>query len=852
MPDPRSWRLLRRTLVALLVAALAAQAASRKAAMQVRSTKPSVLLLILPGIGDRLGRVGGPRARNVERFVEEGRLFQNVYAAYPAAPASRLSLMTGRRPDTTGIVTPPEALPARIQSLNRRFRAAGYRTIRVGPLYGDGSRESSDGWDVARQGGEAAGRSVAELLAANRDESFLMVAVLGGPVPDLPALPAPAGAPRLPAVPAIAVTDRVAGPGSVVEPAGLTSEVRRSLIATFDARIDRIDAQLGEILGALDRLGLRRRLVVALASDVGPDLGVHGALPRTDDLVDVYPTLLVLCGLEPPRRLDGRSLMPSLREPWASGRRAAFAVAEREAGYVGRSIRTSRYRYTEWPDGSEELYDHDADPEEWTNLAWSGGAKSVRADLRGRLEAHQESAAPPPPAGGAAVGARRSRPNVLLVLLDDLTVRLGAYGFPDVQSPNIDRLARLGRRFDRAYAQVAMCSPSRTSLMTGWRPERIDLWTNALDPRPKIEGSVPLQRLFHEAGYFTARVGKVYHGPWEDEFHWDLSESLPSLAGPGPGREDDESAEPEDEGGQGSWWVMTDGPDDAEPDGIRARRVAELLGRRGARPFFVALGFAKPHLRWTAPRRYFDLYAPDALHLVSAPPGDLGDVPLIALTHHQPILFPGLPAAGRGLDLDEAERRRALAAYYACVSFVDAQVGVVLEALDRNRLWDDTVVVLLSDHGYHLGEHHLWRKDTLFEAALRTPLIVAGPGVSEPGVATRRIVELLDVYPTLAELAGIALPPGIDGRSLVPLLEDPEARREDEAFSFRGCTPPRFGRTIRTGRYRFTEWPDGSRELYDVVKDPEELRNLAAAPAYAGVVAAMKERLEAGPRSTAD
>ncbi len=838
--------------------------------------RPSVLLLFTSQLGDRLGRYGERRSRNLDRLAREGRLFQRVYSPYPSPEATRVAVMTGRRPETTGVFGAPEAgdLEGAVP-LQHRFRTAGYRTLRVGPVYG-GEAERGQAWNLVAASGGDAGRRVASLLAANRDERFFMAASLDEAGPELPPPVAPPGGPTLPAVPAIAVAvGRIDRPGRLARPTALLPEARQSLIATFDARIDRVDSQLGEILDALDRLGLRRRVVVAVVSDGGPDLGIHGALARADllfderlraslivtspdlvepgvptpaltSLVDVYPTLLDLCGLPTPPHGEGRSLMAPLRDPWAGGRGAAFSVAERDAGYVGRSVRTRRYRYTQWPDGSEELYDHEADPNEWTNLAKAPGSAPILDGLRRRLDDH-EAASPPAPARRAPAPVGR-RPNVLFILLDDLTVRLGSYGYADVKTPNIDRLARMGRRFDRAYAQVAMCSPSRTSLLTGWRPERVDLWTNALDPRPKVAGAVPLQELFHANGYFTARIGKIYHGPWEDEFRWDLAESLPSStpAAAAPEAEETESEETED-AGPSSWWRVTDDSDRDEPDGIRARRVATLLAQHRDKPFFIGLGFAKPHLRWTAPRRYFDLYPPQSLHMEAAPGDDLADVPLIALTHHQPIPLPGLTAEGRGLDLDETERRQALAAYYACVSFADAQVGVVLDALDRNRLWDDTVVVLLGDHGYHLGEHGLWRKDTLFEAALRTPLIVVAPGVRRRGVAAREVVELLDVYPTLAELAGLGLPEGVEGRSLVPLLEDPDAQGKGVAFSFRGCTPPRLGRSVRTGRYRFTEWPDGSRELYDVARDPDELANLAADPGRAALVGALKRLLDAGP-----
>jgi uncharacterized sulfatase len=458
-----------------------------------------------------------------------------------------------------------------------------------------------------------------------------------------------------------------------------------------------------------------------------------------------------------------------------------------------------------------------------------------------KLLDQRETPSPPPPARPFSGTPPSRKPNVLLIVLDDLSVRLGSYGY-DVKSPNMDRLASLGRRFDRAYAQVPMCSPSRMSLMTGWRPERVGVWNNATNPWARVRGSIPLQELFHGNGYYTARVGKIYHGRWNASSAWDLSESD---VGPLP------EVDPESEGDMNleaisHFWRATDNKDEDEPDGRRARRVARLLEERRAGPFFIAVGFAKPHLRWVAPRRYFDLYSADGVRLAPEPPGDRDDIPLIAVANDR-VERPGMTLAGIPPEFDEADRRRAIAAHYACVSFADAQVGVLLETLDRLKLWDDTIVVLLGDNGFHLGEHGLWRKDTLFEESTRVPLIIVAPRMGQKGLATRELVELLDVYPTLADLAGFSRPAGLQGSSLVPLIENPRARGRDAAFSFRVCGPPRLGRSVRTDRYRFTEWPDGSRELYDLEADAGEATDVARDPRQAATLQDMKKLLDAGP-----
>jgi uncharacterized sulfatase len=268
----------------------------------------------------------------------------------------------------------------------------------------------------------------------------------------------------------------------------------------------------------------------------------------------------------------------------------------------------------------------------------------------------------------------------------------------------------------------------------------------------------------------------------------------------------------------------------------------------------MAVGFVRPHARWIAPARYFGLYPPDSIAPVPFPPDDLADVPAIAVkTRPQPL--PGLALLGReppGLVPDPDYRRRATAAYQACVSFADAQVGVLLDAMDRLDLWRETVVVLAGDNGFHLGDHGgLFRKDTLFEEALQVPLVVAAPGLAHPGAVVRAPVELLDVYPTVVELAGLPGVAGLDGRSLGPLLAEPDGPGRGPAVSYRRVQPPERGWTLRTEAARYTLWPDGSEELYDLRSKAGEAENLAARPERAAEKARLRARLEAlvaGPR----
>ncbi len=464
----------------------------------------------------------------------------------------------------------------------------------------------------------------------------------------------------------------------------------------------------------------------------------------------------------------------------------------------------------------------------------------ARAEMRRLLSAH-ENATPPVGAGSATP---RRRLNVLFIIADDLNAHIGAYGY-DVATPNIDRLAARGRRFDHAYAQVAMCSPSRSSLLSGWGPERTDIWNNLTPVRQHLHGARPLQEHFRANGYFAGRIGKIYEGAMSDQFDWDLDDEAATPSE--DGRRDDDNV-------RGAWWIATANDDAHEPDGARARRVAQLIEQHKAGPFFLALGFSKPHLKWVAPKRYFDMYPPESVKVLPEPADDLQDIPAIAIKN-RPQERPGVPLAGReppGMIDDPKFRREAIAAYHASVSFIDAQVGVLMETLDRLRLWDRTVVVLLGDHGFHLGEHHgLWRKDTLFEETLRTPLIIAAPQVQRPGEAARAEVELLDLYPTLVDLAGVPRVPGLDGTSLAPLIRDPEQRIRTGALSFRKAKAPPLGVSVRTARYRYTEWPDGSEELYDHASDPGETRNLVRDPAAAGPLGELRALRAAGPTMAA-
>src|SRR4051812_11069374 len=352
----------------------------------------------------------------------------------------------------------------------------------------------------------------------------------------------------------------------------------------------------------------------------------------------------------------------------------------------------------------------------------------------------------------ADAGEAPRKLNVLFIGVDDLNTCIGCYGHPLVKTPNIDRLAARGVRFDRAYCQYPLCNPSRTSLLSGRRPDTTKVYLDGTPARANLAGVDMLPEYFRRFGYFTARVGKIGGAA-----RWDVALK---------------SGHSEKEGGVALKieWRATKNKDEDEPDGKTARQVVGLLEQHKAKPFFIAAGFGRPHLPFVAPQKYFDLYPPSKVVLPKEPPDVRKHVPAIAFDRHKETLT-------------EAEGRQATAAYYACVSFMDAQLGLVLDAMDRLKLWDNTVVVFWSDHGFHLGEHGgLWRKAKLFEESARVPFIVAAPG-KRKGAVCPRPVELVDVYPTLTQLCGLPLPAGLEGASVVPLLEDPDRPWKKAAFT---------------------------------------------------------------------
>jgi iduronate 2-sulfatase len=423
-----------------------------------------------------------------------------------------------------------------------------------------------------------------------------------------------------------------------------------------------------------------------------------------------------------------------------------------------------------------------------------------------------------------------NQPNVLFIAVDDLRTSLGCYGDDLVKSPNIDRLASQSRVFRRAYCQQAVCGPSRTALLTGRLPDETRVWHNRNLFRDTFPDLVTLPQLFKNNGYRAIALGKVFSGSereldpesWHSEL---LRES---------GWKNYLLRENGGEG-KGNSMEAADVPDDGYADGKLAALAVKNLQqlKESGRPFFLAVGFFKPHLPFNAPKKYWDLYSPEIFDSI-AQNSPVVDAPEIAYHSHREL------GGYRDMPKNErvtAEQSRSLRhGYYACVSYVDAQVGKLLDALDRLGLSDNTIVVLWGDHGFALGEQQRWCKGTNFELDTRVPLLIRSPKLPSPGAVTESLVEVVDIYPTLSELAGLQSPNDLSGQSLVPMIQSPDAKVRDVALSqfarpFNKKDPEYMGYSLRSDTHRYTRWITWSdrqivsEELYDYRDSPSVERD---------------------------
>lgn len=467
------------------------------------------------------------------------------------------------------------------------------------------------------------------------------------------------------------------------------------------------------------------------------------------------------------------------------------------------------------------------------------------------------------------------KPNVLLICVDDLKPLLGCYGDKTVKTPNIDLLAERSMLFERAYCNQAVCSPSRNSLLVGLRPQRLGIYDLGTNFRRSQPDALTLPQIFKQHGWRTEALGKIFHvghGNTEDPDSWSVPHwranvvayaMLESKAKTGLTREEalfaNKSAK---DLPRGAAFEAADVPDNTYPDGAIAEEAIRRLqsaAQKSDEPFFLAVGFVKPHLPFVAPQKYWDLYDRDRFSLaeVRTPPvGAPGYAPQFGGELRQ---YSSIPESG---PLSDELQRTLIHGYYAATSYMDAQLGCVVNELDRLGLADNTIIVLWGDHGWHLGDHGIWCKHTNYEQATRIPLLVAAPGVTT-GTRTTALVETVDLYPTLCELAGVATPSGLDGRSFAATLRDPAAPTKDHTIHVYPRTGPNkaplTGRAIRTARYRLVEWkkigaPSESAELelYDYETDPLETKNLAAEqPSVVGELRALlAQHPEAKPQIT--
>ncbi len=444
----------------------------------------------------------------------------------------------------------------------------------------------------------------------------------------------------------------------------------------------------------------------------------------------------------------------------------------------------------------------------------------------------------------AGRSAPKPKYNVIIIASDDLRPSLGCYGDTLAKTPNLDKLAARGVRFDRAYTQFPLCNPSRSSLLTGKYPTQTGVMDNELYFRALHPELVSLPQHFKANGYVTLRTGKIFHGGIDDTAAWTEGGEARRFTG---AQRPPSNAESADRIRHSDRIVVLEGDGETNEDYRTASRAIEYLEKYKDQPFFLAIGSAKPHSPPAAPQKFFDLYDADKIPLPvdfkerpEAPPG----FPEISIARRNTDLF-------IGRDASPAEAREMIRAYYASVSFMDAQVGRVLDALDRLKLRDKTIVVFWGDHGYHLGEKGKWSKAySLFEIATRVPFIIATPE-TKPGVSPRT-VQLLDMYATLIELCDLKDPyrpqSKLEGHSLVPLLRHPRARWNYPALSV-VMYQRKLGKSVSTERWHYVLWDDGKagEMLTDRINDPHELKNLAADPAHAKTVAEMRVLLKLIP-----
>ncbi|MEZ6057333.1 MAG: sulfatase [Planctomycetaceae bacterium] len=429
------------------------------------------------------------------------------------------------------------------------------------------------------------------------------------------------------------------------------------------------------------------------------------------------------------------------------------------------------------------------------------------------------------------------KPNVLFIAVDDLNDWIAPLGgYPGCQTPNLDRLAARGMLFTRAYCAAPACNPSRASLMTGIRP-----WTSGvyINPQPWRKSPVlkeidTLPQALMKGGYEAVGAGKIYHGGFDDDASWNDYLKKGGDPKPNPAVAND----PHSKAG-GIVWGVLDVEDQQMADHKTANYAIDYLGKKHEKPFFLGCGIYRPHMPWQVPRKYYERYPLESIQLPKVIKDDLGDIPAA-----------GRKMAGAAGDhatiLKTDNWKYAVQGYLASITFADAQIGRVLDALDQSPYRDNTIIVLWGDHGWHLGEKEHWRKFALWEEATRVPLIISVPGMTPAGSRCERTVDLMHLYPTLTELCGVPTADRLEGVSIVPLLKSPDTAWDRPAMTTHG----RGNHAVRSERFRYIRYADGSEELYDHTVDPLEWKNLASDAAFSEEKTALAQwlpRQEAPP-----
>ncbi|TWT69981.1 sulfatase [Crateriforma conspicua] len=470
----------------------------------------------------------------------------------------------------------------------------------------------------------------------------------------------------------------------------------------------------------------------------------------------------------------------------------------------------------------------------------------------------------PPTTEVAGNDANDKKPNVLLIVCDDLNTHVSPAGYQPIQTPTLAAFADNAMTFERAYCQYPVCGPSRASFLSGLYPQSTGVLDNTADIRNTRPGTTTLPQFLKQNGYWTASVGKVFHSPRHEHGHtaWDEfirfdNDELPVVRDARI-RFEAEHGSITDRTNRKAWKEIQksvsaklnaqtppgygrSGLDDYQhKDGKNVRQVQQWLvdNANGDQPFFIACGIQKPHVPFLAPGKYFDRYPVAEITYVPDRPKLWDSIPGTAISKRYEAFGFEL-----GIENDDL-RRQYMQAYHACVSFIDSQLKIVFDSLKESKHWDDTIVIFTSDHGYHLGDHFLWGKVTLFDIGTRVPFLIRAPGLTRPGTRSQAMIELIDIYPTIADLTQLSPPKSIQGHSLRPLLKPPERKGTKEYAYTVVKRGPKLGHAIRNQHWRYAHWPDGE-ELYDLENDPLEKENLAGRPAFAEQIATMQIALKA-------